>query len=407
MAQHPRSGHARSKPAPSGPARFAIRTRMSGRDIGEKHRASTPLELLFDLSFVVAVAQVASQLAHSIAHATLFSGGILGYLMVFFAIWWAWINFTWFASAYDTDDVPYRLLTLLQIAGVLVLAAGVPSAFSQADFTAVTVGYVIMRVALVGQWLRAAHEHSARRSTAYRYAGGVTAVQVLWVARLFLPASLGVAGFFVAVIADVAVPIWAERTGSTPWHPHHIAERYGLFTIILLGESVSATALAVQGFLASHALDANLIIVAFAGLVLIFALWWLYFKEPAGDGLSRHRRWAFVWGYGHYFLFASVAAIGAALEAAIDSGSAEFHAPATVVGYAVAIPVACFFITLYWLNLPVIGASVSRGTTLGLAAIVVLLIPLAAPVFGIAAIVSAVALVAAVLVVVATKARTQ
>ena len=92
------------------------------------------------------------------------------YLMVFFAIWWAWMNFTWFASAYDTDDVVYRLLTLVQIAGVLVLAAGVPAAFEHNDFTVVTIGYVIMRLPLVAQWLRAARDDPSRRAVAVRYA---------------------------------------------------------------------------------------------------------------------------------------------------------------------------------------------------------------------------------------------
>ncbi|MDQ0387262.1 low temperature requirement protein LtrA [Streptomyces sp. DSM 42143] len=82
--------------------------------------------------------------------------GILDYAMVFFAIWWAWMNFTWFASAYDNDDVPYRIVTLVQIAGVLVLAAGVSRAFEDHDWTAVVIGYVIMRVAMSTQWLRAA-----------------------------------------------------------------------------------------------------------------------------------------------------------------------------------------------------------------------------------------------------------
>jgi low temperature requirement protein LtrA len=82
-------------------------------------------------------------------------------------LWWAWGNFTWFASAYDTDDVPYRLLTLLQMAGVLVFAAGIPAAFQRFDLATVVAGYVIMRLALVAQWLRAAGR-PARRSSAYR-----------------------------------------------------------------------------------------------------------------------------------------------------------------------------------------------------------------------------------------------
>jgi low temperature requirement protein LtrA len=81
--------------------------RMTGRDPDEAERASTPLELLFDLTLVVAVARAASELAHALAHGQA-GHALAGYAVVFFALWWAWVNFTWFASAYDTDDVPDR-----------------------------------------------------------------------------------------------------------------------------------------------------------------------------------------------------------------------------------------------------------------------------------------------------------
>ena len=129
--------------------------RLVSRGRGEEHRVASPLELFFDLCFVVAVAQAGVQLVHAIAEAHA-AEGILNYAMVFFAIWWAWMNFTWFASAYDNDDVPYRLVTLVQMAGVLVLAAGVGRAFEDHDWSLVVLGYVIMRLAMTAQWLRAA-----------------------------------------------------------------------------------------------------------------------------------------------------------------------------------------------------------------------------------------------------------
>src|SRR5207342_2942999 len=132
--------------APRLPA-LPLRTPMRGRPIDEQHRVATPLELLFDLTFVVAVAQVAAELAHGIARDEV-AHSLVGYLTVFFGIWWAWMNFSWFASAYDTDDVPYRLLTLVQMAGVLILAAGVPAAFNDFDLRASVAGYVLMRVAM-------------------------------------------------------------------------------------------------------------------------------------------------------------------------------------------------------------------------------------------------------------------
>ena len=373
-----------------------IRMRMTGRSTDETHRVSSPLELLFDLTFVVAIAQVASQLAGRIAegHA---ASGIGPYLMVFFAIWWAWMNFTWFASAYDTDDVPYRLLTLVQMGGVLVLAAGVPSAFAAENFTAITIGYVIMRIAQVSQWVRAGVEHPEGRSTALRYATGISLVQVGWVVRLALPAEAGLWSFVVLAAADLSVPLWAERTGTTAWHPHHIAERYGLFTIIVLGESVAAATIGVQQGLEHSGLTVPLVTIAASGLVILFALWWLYFLEPSGDGLEAHRRLSYFWGYGHYFVFASLAALGAGLEVAVERGAGQVQTPDAAVAYAIAIPVAVFMVLLWVLHAPLVDELVIRPVAIVVAAAAVLLLPLASPLIGLEGTVVGVAVVVAAL----------
>src|SRR4051812_19180665 len=155
---------------------------MRARRPDEHHRASTPLELLFDLCFVVAVAQAALELHHAVAEDHLGSG-LLGYLTVFFAIWWAWMNFSWFATVFDTDDVAYRLTTLVQIAGGLVLAAGVPASVERGDFAIITWGYVIMRLAMVVQWLRAAAADPGHRPISLAYAAGITVVQIGWLLR--------------------------------------------------------------------------------------------------------------------------------------------------------------------------------------------------------------------------------
>src|SRR5262249_1959875 len=157
---------------------------------------------------------------------------------VFFAIWWAWMNFTWFASAFDTDDVPFRLMTAVQMGGVLVLAAGVPGALDHGDYGAVTLGYLIMRASLFGQWVRVAIEDRASRPTAVRWASGIAILEVGWLLRLRLDdagllSKHGALALFVVLVAcELSVPLWAERAVPTSWHPHHIAERYGLFAII-------------------------------------------------------------------------------------------------------------------------------------------------------------------------------
>src|SRR3954451_24878232 len=181
---------------------------MRARPADEPHRVATPLELFFDLCFVVAVAQAAIALHHDIS-ADHLGHGLASFLMVFFAIWWAWMNFTWFASSYDTDDDVYRITTLVQIAGALVLAAGGEPAFESGNYTAITIGYVIMRLALGAQWLRAGRGDPARRSTAMRYAVGIGLVQTGWLLRLALPSAWAVPSFLVLAVLDILVPVIA------------------------------------------------------------------------------------------------------------------------------------------------------------------------------------------------------
>jgi len=324
---------------------------MRGRSADEEHRVSTSLELFFDLCFVVAVSQAAAQLAHRLAEGH-YGSGLLGFTTVFFAIWWAWLNFTWFASAYDTDDVPYRVMTLVQMSGVLVLAAGVPRAFHQ-DFAVVVVGYVIMRVAQVGQWLRAAHEHPEGRSSALVYGIGIFVVQVGWVLRLGLHGASGAVSWTVLALADMSVPIWAEWRRRTSWHPGHIAERYGLFTLIVLGESVLAATDAVQAGLDVRVTE--VLKVAIGGLLVVFAMWWIYFAQPAEEMLTRASatgdyRPSFLWGYGHYLIFASAAAVGAGLEVAVEQTVDRAHLSATAAGMTVAVPVAIYVLSVWLIH---------------------------------------------------------
>ena len=319
-----------------------IQRTMTGRDPHEPHRASTPLELLFDLCFVVAVGQAAAQL-----HEGLGTGhvrhAVAGFGVVFFAIWWAWLNFTWFASAYDTDDVPYRLLTFVQIIGVLILASGVSAAFA-GDLVVITVGYIVMRVALTLQWLRAAACDERGRRTALRYTSALTVIQIGWIVRLFMPGSWGYTTFAILAIAELAGPYWAERTEqTTTWHPQHIAERYGLFTIIVLGECVLSAFVAINAARTSASgISAHLAIVAGAGLLCMFSVWWIYFELSPEQMLEERSQLSFVWGYGHYFLFAAIAALGAgiALVASLSGDTAHDARPTlSAMGQALSIAV--------------------------------------------------------------------
>lgn len=338
---------------------------MAPRDPAEAHRTATPLELLFDLVFVVAIASAAAELHHGLSANHL--SAVVGFVLVFFAIWWAWMSFTWFASAYDCDDVVYRVLTFTIMSGSLLLAAGVPDLFDDGQSGVVVAGYAVMRLAMVALWLRAAAAHPEGRRTALTYALGITAVQLLWIARLLLHGGEALlTTFLLLVLAELAVPVVAERVGApTPFHPRHVAERYGLLTIIVLGEVILASVQAVQGALAAPAVTApagheppsasggisgSLAMLVVGALLLVFSLWWLYFKREHADLIGQGRRITWVFGYVHIIVFASVAAVGAALAAAVDVLQHAGDASPRTVALALAVPIALYALTLAGLH---------------------------------------------------------
>jgi low temperature requirement protein LtrA len=318
------------------------------RDPEEEHRASTPLELFVDLCFVVAVAAAAGSLHHELVAGHVGSG-VVGFAMAFFGAWWAWMNFTWFASAHDANDVPYRLLTLLQVAGVLVYAASVPQNVESHVFTWSVVGYVIMRMALVTQWLRVAHHFPELRARCLRYAVGISVVQLLWVLIVFTPTAWAPWLFAVLATGEILVPQWAERAarGGRYWrlfHPEHIEERYGLFTIIVLGESVLSATVGIQE-VSTEGLTGDLILVAACALLVAFGAWWIYFDHPGH--LSPTPQLAMRWGMLHVIVFVSLAALGAGIHVAAEAVAGE--ASAHVASLAVAIPIAGYLVGLVML----------------------------------------------------------
>lgn len=319
---------------------------LGPRDPREEHRTASPLELFTDLCYVVAIAQAAAELHHAIVENHVVSG-VIYFAVAFFAIWLAWLNFAWFNSAYDADDVTHRILTLLQVFGSLVLAAGIPRIF-EGDFRLGVAGYVIMRIGLVLMWLRAAQGHPERRGTAIRYATGLTMVQATWVfAVVASEGDIPIAVFVLLALADISVPMVSEAAGSTPWHAHHIAERYGLMFIIVLGEVVLSVTFALQdAFDAAHP-PASLWLVVLGGVLTIFCAWWLYFAREASH-VIHHDRSGFVWGFGHYLVYAAIGALGAGLAVRVDFHTHSAHVGAWTSSLAVTAPAALFILALWF-----------------------------------------------------------
>ena len=319
-----------------------LRGRAAVRTDVDAARPATTLELFFDLTLVVGVARAAEALHHQLVEVDA-AHGLLGFAGAFFGVWWAWMNFTWFASAHDSDDVAHRLLALVQMAGALVLAAGVSRAVEHGEYVVATIGYVIMRVGLLASWLRVARDHPAQRARATRYAAGLLALQVGWLARLALPSGPAVAGFAVLGAGELALPYLAERAGEVRvFHPGHIEERYGLFTLIVLGESILSASTGFQSALDERGLTARLLALGVSGLLVAFAAWWIYFDHPGHLSLTPTQ--AFRWGYAHLAVFTSLAALGAGIRVAADALTGR--GDSRTAALACALPTAGFLLAL-------------------------------------------------------------
>jgi low temperature requirement protein LtrA len=220
-------------------------------------------------------------------------------------------------------------------------------------------GYVVMRIALVAQWLRAAKQDPDRRSATLTYAANVTIAQIGWIGAIFLHTSLPVTFVIVALLVAVELtgPWLAEtRKSGTPWHAHHIAERYGLFAIIALGEGVVGTVASLSAAIGAQGWTVDTVLVAVAGTGLTFGMWWMYFMVPAADLLHAHRERSFRYGYVHMIVFGSIVAAGAGLHVA--AYYIEHHSKLGSVGtvLSVAVPVAVYILGVYLIYMLLVRA---------------------------------------------------
>jgi low temperature requirement protein LtrA len=337
--------------------------RMGGRDPHEQHRVATPLELLFDLTFVIAFGVAASQFAHMLAEGH-YGNALLGFVFTTFGICWAWINFSWFASAYDTDDWIYRLTTMVQMIGVSILALGIAPFFASLEHgphfnnSVIVLGYVVMRVAMMFQWIRAAGQDPQRRSACLTYAAAILIAQVGWCVLIFLdlPNGITIAAMIVLYLIELSGPYIAEqKDGGTPWHAHHIAERYACLAIIALGEGVVGTVAALSAVVHDQGWSMDVALVGLAGMGLTFGIWWSFFVLPSGDILHRFRRKSFVWGYGHMITIAAIVAAGAGLDVAALYIEHKAHIGELATVLTVAIPVSIVIGSLYAIYAYMVG----------------------------------------------------
>jgi low temperature requirement protein LtrA len=277
----------------------------------EAGRRVTWLELFFDLVFVAAVAQVGTHLRDDYS-----LGGLLRFSFLFVLIWWAWLGHTTFSTRFDTDDLVQRTLTWLQMFLVAVMATNATAALDSRDAAGFAAAYSVMRFILVAQYLRARRVRQARALTT-RYAISGAGAASLWLASALVPAPERFWIWALALAIDVLTPlVTTSHLLSVPHHAAHLPERYGLFSIILLGESMVAvmTGMGQQEYWSVGAASS-----AILGMALVFVIWWWYFDgvEAVGERMVRSTRDAVrfhVWSYAHLPLYLAIAVTGVGVE---------------------------------------------------------------------------------------------
>jgi len=285
-----------------------------------KDRRVTWMELFFDLIFVAAVAQVGKSLVTDYTWA-----GLLRYSFLFVLIWLAWSGHTLFATRFDTDDLVQRLLTLMQSFIAAVMAANSKEALDSVDAAGFGAAYAGMRIVLVLQYLRARRVPATRQLTT-RYSIGYAVAALLWIASALTPIPGRYWLWSIALVVDLAVPaLAAGHSAKFPPDAAHFPERFGLFTIILLGEFVAAV---MHGIESQEYWSFPAASTAFMSMAFAFIVWWWYFDGAEGSA-ERHiktKKQAVrfrLWSYAHLPLFLGIGAAGVGFEHTIALQSDE------------------------------------------------------------------------------------
>jgi low temperature requirement protein LtrA len=280
-------------------------------------RKATWFELFFDLVFVVAVAQLSGAYAHHFDWA-----GAAGNAFLLLAMWWCWLGHTFHATRFDQERRDQRLLGLLQILAVAGMGYGVSAAFAERAW-AFALSLALFKALLAWAYLREWRWRGAR-GLIRAYASLYIAQALLWAGSIGLDPGTRLLAWAGAFALDLASPWWVARyTASVRPHPEHLPERFGLFTIILLGEGMASVVHALDH---GPGLHAQALLAALAGAALTFACWVGYFEVTRAHGertvadaaAGRNLR---LWAYAHVPIYVGLVSLAAG-TVAMAGGSA-------------------------------------------------------------------------------------
>lgn len=280
-----------------------------------EERKVTWTELFYDLVFVVAVAGLGHRLLED---STL--SGFLSFAGLFIPLWWAWAGFTFYADRYDTDDLGQRLLAVAQMVAVALMAASISGGATE-SLTAYALAFVTARVILIVMYLRARRHVPETRKLVSGYTRGMTLAALFWLVSVVVPEPARFVLWTVGLLVDFATPYLMRRVQATvPLDVAHLPERFGLFTILVLGESVAA----VVAGLDHEGWTTGATALSVLAVLITSALWWVYFDNLDGTVVRRRadqkKAWKpTVWIYSHLLLVIALMMTAIGLEHAITA----------------------------------------------------------------------------------------
>ena len=285
----------------------------------EEERHATWLELFYDLVFVVTVSQLSHYLFHDVSLSNFF-----GFLFLFIPVWWSWIGTTFFATRFYSDDLGHRLLLLLQMGGAGAMAVNISGAFNN-TFSGFALSYAFMRLILVIEYVRVFRTIKSSESAnplVKRYIIGFSIAAIIWLISAFVPITeIRFALWVIGLIIDFATPISTSKLTSK-FSPHisHLPERMGLFTLIVLGESI----VGIVNGMTEQIWDVYSVIEASLGLCISFSLWWLYFDSIGRLPIQILREKGrislyLIWLYTHFPLVVAITAVGVGIRRLVSS----------------------------------------------------------------------------------------
>ncbi len=330
----------------------------------------TPLELFFDLVFVLAITQCTALMSH---HPTW--SGIAQGLLVLGMLWWAWTGYSWLTSVIDPEEGAVRLIMIGAMAALLLVSLCVPDAFGSLALAFALI-YGAVRTAHIGLFMLASPEDDGLRHSVLGLAvSTLIAVTLLATASLFDGLAQG-ALWALALFLDMGGPYFF---GSEGWKlvPGHFAERHGLIVIIALGESIVAI-----GVGASHTLDLGIGTAAVLGVALTAAMWWVYFDIvaivsarrliEADEGRVQNEMARDSYSYVHLLMVAGIVLAALGLKMTIGHFDEHLH---TVPAFALLGGVAVYLLGLVAFRYRHVH-SINRQR-LGLAIVLLILVPVA------------------------------